>query len=108
MKKTTVLFLLLMLFGVIAAETFTIGDGTSTQNYIPAYGLYDYSWTKTIYTAAELSAAGFTPGEMTGLGYSVGNTPSNYTYMDQRVYIRHTTAALYAAEDNTLPANTEF
>jgi hypothetical protein len=41
MKKTTVLFLLLMLFGVIAAETFTIGDGTSTQNYIPAYGLYD-------------------------------------------------------------------
>ncbi|NLN35305.1 MAG: hypothetical protein GX157_04815, partial [Candidatus Cloacimonetes bacterium] len=108
MKKTTVLFLLLMLFGVIAAETFTIGDGTSTQDYIPAYGLYDYSWTKTIYTAAELSAAGFTPGEMTGLGYSVGNTPSNYTYMDQRVYIRHTTAALYAAEDNTLPANTEF
>ncbi|MFA6909670.1 MAG: hypothetical protein WCQ59_00925, partial [Candidatus Cloacimonadaceae bacterium] len=108
MKKTTVLFLLLMLFGIIAAETYTIGDGTSTQNYVPAYGLYDYSWSKTIYTADELATAGFTPGSITGLGYSVGNTPSNYTFLDQRVYVRHTTAAMYAPEDNTLPANTEF
>ncbi|MDY0128390.1 MAG: hypothetical protein RBR69_09695 [Candidatus Cloacimonadaceae bacterium] len=108
MKKFTILFLLLMLIGVVAADTFTIGDGTSTQNYIPNYGWYDYSWSKTIYTEAEMSTAGFTAGEMTGIGYYVGTTPSNYTLANQRVYIRHTTASMYESADNTLPDNADF
>ncbi|MFA7214215.1 MAG: choice-of-anchor D domain-containing protein, partial [Candidatus Cloacimonadaceae bacterium] len=108
MKKTTILFLLLMLIGIVAADTFTIGDGTSTQNYIPVYGFYNYGWSKTIYTAAELSASGFTPGEIAGLGYEVGNTVSNYVYENQQVYMRHTTVGSYAADDNLLPANTDF
>jgi hypothetical protein len=39
MKKTTVLFLLIMLLGILAADVYTIGDGTSTTNYVPLYGL---------------------------------------------------------------------
>ncbi|MDD4667257.1 MAG: choice-of-anchor D domain-containing protein, partial [Candidatus Cloacimonetes bacterium] len=108
MKRTTLLILLLMLIGIMTAEVYTIGDGASTQNYIPIYGLYDYSWSKVIYTASELGSAGLTAGQIDGLGFQVGNTPSNYATIDQRVYIRHTTAGLYAAEDNTLPDNTAF
>jgi len=108
MKQTTLLLLLLMLIGIMSAEVFTIGDGTSTQNYVPLYGLYDYSWSKVIYTAAEMNTAGLTAGQIDGIGFQVGNNPANYVTDDQRVYIRHTTAGLYAAEDNTLPDNTAF
>ncbi len=108
MKRTTLLILLLMLIGIMTAEVYTIGDGASTQNYIPIYGLYDYSWSKVIYTASELGSAGLTAGQIDGLGFQVGNTPSNYATIDQRVYIRHTTAGLYAAEDNTLPTTQHF
>ncbi|MDD2424173.1 MAG: choice-of-anchor D domain-containing protein [Candidatus Cloacimonetes bacterium] len=108
MKKFTILFLLLMLIGIATADLYTIGTGTSTQSYIPFYGLYDYSWSKVIYTATELSAAGLTAGPIDGIGFDVGNTPSNYVAVDQRMYIRHTAVAEYDATDNMLPDNTAF
>ncbi|HNQ43820.1 MAG TPA: choice-of-anchor J domain-containing protein, partial [Candidatus Cloacimonadota bacterium] len=91
------------------ADVYTIGDGTSTQNYVPANGFYDYSWSKTIYTAVEINTAGLTSAaSLVGIGYYVGNTPANYTMLDQRVYIRPTTASIYETADNTLPDNTQF
>jgi len=57
MRKTvfTLLFLVMALgISVQAfADSYTIGTGTLTENYIPFYGLYDYGWSKTIYTATE-------------------------------------------------------
>ncbi|MBW6513394.1 MAG: choice-of-anchor D domain-containing protein [Candidatus Syntrophosphaera sp.] len=111
--KRTVLFIvfLAMMLGMsftAQAATFIIGDGTSTQSYIPFYGYYDYSWSKVIYTAAEMAAAGMTAGDINGIGYYVGNTPVNYVSVDQRVYMRHTTAVEYASTDNTYPDNTAF
>jgi hypothetical protein len=105
MKKFTILALLLMLIGIAAADVYTIGDGTSTQNYIPFYGYYDYGWSKVVYTAAELSTAGLSAGQIDGIGFEVGNTPSNYVSVDQRVFIRHTTATEL---DATYPDNTQF
>ena len=105
MKKLTILVLLLMLIGIATADVYTIGTGTLSQDYIPFYGLYDYSWSKVIYTAAELSTAGLTAGQINGIGFDVGYTPSNYVSVDQRVFMRHTTAT---AEDNTYPDNTAF
>ena len=108
MKKFTILFLLLMLIGIATADLYTIGTGTSTQSYVPLYGLYDYSWSKVIYTATELSAAGLTAGPIDGIGFEVGNTPTNYVSADQRVYVRHTTTAAYETTDNALPDNAAF
>ncbi|GAB1468541.1 hypothetical protein MASR2M64_12730 [Candidatus Cloacimonadota bacterium] len=109
MKKFLVMFLLLALASFALADTYTIGTGTSTQNYVPFYGLYDFSWSKTIYTAAEINTAGLTAaGNLVGIGYEVGNTPANYTMMDQRVYIRTTTQSVYETADNLLPDNTQF
>jgi hypothetical protein len=104
MKKTSILLLLVMLIGILAADVYTIGTGTSTQSYIPFYGLYDYGWTKTIYTATELTAVGLTNGPIDGIGYEVGNSPTNYVAVDQRGFIRHTTATEL---DNTYPDNTQ-
>jgi len=113
MKKYLLIpMLLLVVFSVFASE-YIIGTGTSTQYYVPFYGLYDYSWSKTIYTKAEINEAGLTSaGNIDAISYYVGNTPSNYLMEDQRVYIRHTTLAAYeTATDETgtgYPDNTSF
>ncbi|MFA6721504.1 MAG: hypothetical protein WCR92_08845, partial [Candidatus Cloacimonadaceae bacterium] len=109
MKKLLLFSLLLLFVGLAFADTYIIGDGTSTEYYIPFYGLYDYSWTKVIYTAAEINTAGLTEADnITGIGYYVGNTPSSWEILDQRIYVRHTTAAVYESTDNTYPDNTAF
>ncbi len=35
----------------------TIGDGTSTNSYLPTYGYYNYSYTQQIFLATEMGAA---------------------------------------------------
>lgn len=103
MKKLTLLLITLALFTLAFADIYTIGTGTSTSGLCPFYGYYDYSWSKAIWTAAELTTAGVpanTP--ITGIGFYVGNTPSNYTMLDQRIYVRTTTLTSYGtATDET-------
>ena len=103
MKKLTLLIITLALFTLAFADTYFIGTGTSTSGFCPFYGYYDYSWSKAIWTAAELTTAGVpanTP--ITGIGFYVGNTPSNYTMLDQRIYVRTTALTSYGtAQDET-------
>lgn len=103
MKKLTLLIITLALFTLAFADIYTIGTGTSTSGLCPFYGYYDYSWSKAIWTAAELTTAGVpanTP--ITGIGFYVGNTPSNYTMLDQRIYVRTTALTSYGtATDET-------
>ena len=109
MKKLLLSGLLLLLVVFAFADAYTIGDGTSTQNYIPFYGFYNYNWSKVIYTQAEINTAGLTNGEnIIGIGFYVGNTPSNYTMLDQRVFVRHTDATAYETTDVGYPDNTQF
>ncbi|MFW5627846.1 MAG: choice-of-anchor D domain-containing protein, partial [Candidatus Cloacimonadaceae bacterium] len=96
MKRHLLLFLLVMAMSFGFAATYQIGDGTATQNYVPCYGLYEYSSSKSIYTAAELAAAGLnSPEGLIAIGYEVANSPANYLMEDQFVYIRHTSLTEY-------------
>lgn len=113
MKRSILIGLLIMLVAFAFADTYVIGTGTSTATTVPFSGLYDYGWSKTIYSAAELSAAGMPAGQqITGLGFYVGNTPVNFPMLDQRVYVRTTTLTAYGtATDETgtaYPNNTGF
>ena len=109
MKRIFVLSLLLLMISFAMADVYTIGTGTSASSTSPYYGLYDYSWSKIIYTQAEISGAGLTAAaNITGVGFYVGNTPSQYQMLDQRVYARHTTASLYETTDNTYPGVTGY
>ena len=113
MKKLLLIPLLLLIVAFAFATEYIIGTGTSTQTYVPFYGLYDYSWSKTIYTKTEINTAGLdAEGNIDAISFYVGNTPSNYQMLDQRVYIRHTTLATYGtATDETgsgYPNNTNF
>ena len=63
MRKKLILFLMLALFGstsFLRADEVTIGDPTSTttNQYLPTYSLYNYSFTQQIYTADEIGMGG--------------------------------------------------
>lgn len=95
------------------ADTYIIGTGTSASGLYPIYGYYDYSWSKQIYTAAEINAAGLNEAaSITGIGLYVGNTPTNFVMADQRIYLRHTALTTFTTvTDETgtgYPDNTGF
>ena len=94
MKKLILIIFALAMTLAVFADAYTIGDGTLTQSYIPFYGFYDYGWSKTIFTSAEMVAVGMpaTGTTITGISYYVGSTPANYVSVDQRIYIRGTAA----------------
>ncbi len=76
-----------------AAFEAEIGTGTSSTGYNPTYGYYDYSWSKAIYTAAEIGNS----MEITSIWYYVANTPANYTMNNQKVYMKHNAAASFTS-----------
>ena len=41
-----------------AEENHVIGTGTNTNNYLPSYNFYNYSFTEQIYTVAEVGGSG--------------------------------------------------
>jgi hypothetical protein len=72
-----------------------IGSGTLTGSYIPFYYLYDYSWSKVIVTKAELNTAGLnSAGNINSIAYNVSSTGTGRPMDNQKIYIRHTTAAV--------------
>ncbi len=98
MKRLFLISLFLLLSVMAWADVYPIGAlGTSSSaTYGPISGYYDYGWTKAIVTASEMTAAGYDGSDdMTGLGYYVGNTPSNYQIINVYCYIRHTTLSAY-------------
>ncbi|NLK50680.1 MAG: hypothetical protein GX294_08530, partial [Candidatus Cloacimonetes bacterium] len=109
MKRLALATLLLLLAAFVFADAYTIGTGTSAASGYPFNGLWDYSWTKVIYTQGEINAAGLNePASFSGIGFYVGNTPNNYTMEDQRVYARHTEAGLYDTADTDHPDFNDF
>ena len=51
--------LFLALFGMARASEVEIGvGGTATNQYLPGYNFFNYSWTQQIYTATEIGMAG--------------------------------------------------
>ena len=50
-----------------------VGNGAQETGYVPFYTLYDNSVSMSLYTAAELSAAGATPAPMTSISWQAGN-----------------------------------
>jgi len=109
MKKLFLCGLLLLLVTAVLADSYTIGSGTTASALNPYYGLYNYGWCKSIYTSAEINAAGLTTAsDIIGIGFYVGNTPANYLMENQSVYLRHTTASIYETTDNTYPGNAQF
>lgn len=86
MRKILFFLALLLMANLSFAEYVEIGTGTSSQYYIPVYGYYDYSWSQAIYLQSEISAS----IDINKISYYVANTPTNYIFENQYIYMKHT------------------
>lgn len=105
MKKIYLLFLTLLLsINGISQATYQIGSGTSTTSYFPLYYLYDYSYSQTIYTAAELNAQGAViGGQITKIKYKPTSSVSTSDWRDWVVYMGNTTKASFTSTSDWVP-----
>jgi hypothetical protein len=95
MKKFTFLWRLMMVmllpafiaFEAPAQNMIEIGTGTYTSSLYPAYGYYNYSWSKSIYLDDFLGTTGF---QITKLGwkyYSSSTSNQPYTMLNQEIWV---------------------
>ncbi len=66
----------------------TIGSGSLTQNYAPAYGFYDYGWSNMLYLNAEIGGSGV----IDTLKFDISNSVSGYNMPNQKIYMANTSA----------------
>ncbi|HNQ43132.1 MAG TPA: hypothetical protein PKI59_01830 [Candidatus Cloacimonadota bacterium] len=110
MPKTLILcFFLILICGSLLAGDYQIGDGTSTQNYVPLTGNANYSWSKFLFSNTELQDAGLTTSQqITRLLFQVGNACNDYMLDNQQVYLRAGYDAQYASGTEAYPGTSGF
>ncbi len=102
----------LMVCSFAAAQTCTtISDGTygnsQTSPLSPLYGLYNYSWSSTIYNSADIGAA----KTITSLAWYVDSYQSGYsqtgpyTFNNVQIYFAYTTLSGWASTSNVSGVN---
>ena len=92
----SIFFLLLSIFYYQAnAVTYQVGTGVATNTQQPISSFYGYNYSQSIYTLAELNAAGAVGAQLiTNIRYyyaTAGATPS--TFNDWTVYTGNTAQA---------------
>ena len=107
-----ILFILMLISFVCASQTcVTISDGTygnaQTTPLTPMYGLYDYSWSSSIYNAADIGAA----KTISSLAWYVDGFQSGYsqtgpyTFNNVQIYFAYTTLSGWASTSNVSGVN---
>lgn len=87
-----------------AQTTVTIGSGTATSNYLPLYYLYDYNYTQTIYSAAELNAGGASSsGFISKIRWKPTASVSTVKWKDIVVYLANTGQNGFTSTANYIP-----
>jgi len=90
MKPKLLILLLMAVFAPWAAnaQSVTIGEGTSTSQYLPGNSYYNYAISQQIYTADEINAS----GNITSIAFynaGAGTADNNARKFD--IYMAHTT-----------------
>lgn len=89
-----------------AQTTVQVGSGTGYSEVVPIYAFYGYSYSQSIYTAAEITAGGGTAGgAISKIRYfrnsaSTGNITNSNSWT---VYIGNTAVAAYASNTSWIP-----
>ncbi len=97
MKSLPLLFVLLVISTGVWAEVYQIGTGTTPSNQAPVNGNANFSWSKMICPRTDISNAGLgTTSEIIGIGFSLNNLMSDYSFTNQHIYMRHTDLSSYS------------
>ncbi len=102
-----VLLLGIFAFGKVQAQTtVTIGTGTSTHYYTPVNNYYNYTYTQTLFTAAEFQAQGITPGvpqTISSIAYNYSYSSAMTSKTNCTIYMGHTSATSFSSTSDALP-----
>ncbi|GEM56633.1 hypothetical protein B0A58_15635 [Flavobacterium branchiophilum NBRC 15030 = ATCC 35035] len=99
MKKITLIFALFFTFCIGFAQTGTLtvgtndGANTTSSNPAPLQDYYKNSRTQYLYTAAELSAAGFVAGNITAIGWNATSIGTSGLEEGYTISMKSTTTA---------------
>lgn len=90
-KSHYLIFMLLLAGSLLFAGDYYIGDGSSTQSYVPMYGYANFGWSKFFYSSTEMQDAGYTSTqEITRISFQLdGNELDGYVTDNQTVYMGH-------------------
>ena len=89
--------------GCLAGGDATIGTGSTTNNYLPFYGLYNYTYSQQIYDASELNMG---PGPINSISFYCSTAPTSTSTGDIRIWLANTTKSTFStATDYINPSN---
>ena len=78
-----------------------IESDNTTNQYIPTYTYYNYSYTQTIYTASQMPAI----DSIHGIAFNITSATVTGNVRNLDVYIGHTTASTFASGTSWLPVS---
>lgn len=89
------------------SQTIQLGSGTGTTSYFPLYYNYDYNYSQTIYTAAEMQAQGAsaTGGTITKIRFKSTSTVATSNWIDWVVYLGNTPNVGFASVASFIPTS---
>jgi len=105
-KKVALLLIIMVMFSLLSAEDFIIGNGSASQNFVPVNGAFNYGWSKFFYTSSELQSAGMiNPLEITKIAVQIGGSHPlvNYLMENQSIYIGAFTGTEYSNSNSGHP-----
>ena len=108
-RKKSWRYCLALLFGMFLsissiAQTIQLGSGTATNANVPLNYNWGYNYSQTIYTAAEMTAAGASAtGSITKIRFKPTASVSTALWKDWVVYIGNTTQASFTSTTNWIP-----
>ena len=89
--------------GCMVGGDVTIGTGSTTNSYLPFYGLYNYTYSQQIYDASELNMGA---GEINSISFYCSSAPTSTTTGDIRIWMANTTKSTFStATDYISPSN---
>lgn len=100
-KKLSFTTLILLFLVSLSAQFVEVGTQDGTTNFLPSYGYYNYSWSRVIYRSQDINNA----VNINGLSYLVTNQPTNYEMLNQKIYLKHTSAETITSTTYINPAN---
>ena len=81
----------------------TIGDGSTTNSYLPFYGTYNYTYSQQIYDAAELNIPA---GPITEISFYCTTAPTSTTTGNIRIWMANTTKSTFANNTDYIDPST--
>ena len=89
---------------IVANIDVTVGDGSTTNSYLPFYGFYGFGYSQQIYDAAELNVPA---GPITEISFYCSSAPSdNQKTGNIRIWLANTTKSTFANNTDYIDPST--